>query len=85
MTEAVYIGCAIASLICAYLMFSAYKAKPARLPFWTGVCFFGLFLNNVFLVVDLLLVPQIDLSPIRLLCGLVPSVFLIYAFVRDSV
>ncbi|MDF2694007.1 MAG: hypothetical protein K0S65_2390 [Labilithrix sp.] len=55
MGEAVYILCAVTSLVCAVLLVRAYLANRSALLLWSSICFVGLFLNNVLLVVDLVL------------------------------
>jgi hypothetical protein len=46
-------------------MIRSYRAGHARVLLWCAVCFIGLALSNVLLVVDLIVVPQIDLSLLR--------------------
>jgi hypothetical protein len=60
--EAVYILCAATSALCAFLLLRAYRAARLNLLFWSGLCFVGLAVNNLLMVVDLLVVPDIDLS-----------------------
>ena len=57
MREAIYSLCALTSLACAWLLIRAYRVSRTRLLFWSSVCFTGLFVNNVLLVVDELLTP----------------------------
>jgi hypothetical protein len=75
--EAVYILCALASLLCAGLLFRAWAraggGPSARLLFWSAVCFVGLALNSVLVVADLLIFKEEDLRLLRLVaaaCGL---------------
>jgi len=85
MKEGVYILCAITSFTCAILLFRAYLTRASRILLWSSVCFFGLFLNNVLLFIDVVLVPEQDLSIIRLAAALIPSVMLLYGLIWDSV
>jgi hypothetical protein len=62
MAEFVYALCAVTSTLCAVLLFKGYRLSRTRLLFWASLCFAGLALNNILLFVDLILVPQIDLS-----------------------
>jgi hypothetical protein len=57
----VYVLCALTSLACAVLVLRSYFRSRARLLLWTGLCFAGLCLNNVLLVVDSR-TPTVDLS-----------------------
>ncbi len=65
MAEVVYILCALTSLFCAILLFRSYRASRTRLLMWSTLCFVGLAINNLLLVVDLVLVPEFDLSLVR--------------------
>jgi hypothetical protein len=62
MAEAVYFLCAATSIACAWLLFRGYRASKTRLLFWSSLCFVGLAMNNVLLVVDLVLLPSVDVS-----------------------
>ena len=62
MAETVYLLCAAASLLCAVLLHRGYARSRAQLLLWSCLCFYGLTLNNVLLFVDLVVVPQVDLS-----------------------
>jgi hypothetical protein len=55
--------CALAAAICAYLLLHAYARGGYRLLLWSGLCFVGLTLNNLALVVDKIIVTHVDPSP----------------------
>jgi len=76
MAEAVYALCALTSLACAALLLRSYRATRARLLLWSSVCFVGLALDNILLCIDLIVVPDVDLSLARALLALT-SVFCI--------
>jgi Family of unknown function (DUF5985) len=62
MGEAVYVLCAVTSLVCAFLLVRSYLANRSPLLLWSSVCFVGLGVNNVLLVVDLVLTTsEVDL------------------------
>jgi hypothetical protein len=84
MAEAVYLLCAVTSVACAVLLLRAYLRTRTRLLLWSGLCFAGLGLNNVVLVVDLILVPDTDLSTWRLVPAAVGIVLLVYGLVWDA-
>jgi hypothetical protein len=65
MAEAIYVLCAGTSIVCAFLLLRSYARTRSALLFWSGVCFVGLALNNVLLFVDLIVVPEVDLGPLR--------------------
>ena len=64
MAEAVYILCAITSILCAVLLLRGYRATRMRLLFWASLCFVFLAINNVILYVDLVVIPAS--SPVNL-------------------
>jgi hypothetical protein len=51
---------------------------------WSGLCFAGLTLNNVLLVLDKLVFPLIDLSVSRTLIALLSMMILLYGLIWDS-
>ncbi len=80
----VYALCALTSLACAVLLLRAYRRARQRLLLWSGLCFCGLALNNVLLVVDTRFAPETDLSLMRTLPALVGVSLLLYGFIWDA-
>ena len=80
----VYVLCALTSVLCALLLLLKYRQSKLRFLFWSSLCFVGLALNNVLLFVDLVVVPQIDLSLDRMVPALVGVALLAWGFVSDS-
>ena len=80
----VYVLCALTSFACAALLLRGYKRSRQRLLLWSGLCFAGLTLNNVLLVVDLHVVAATDLSFIRTLPALAGVALLLYGFIWDA-
>lgn len=80
----VYILCAATSGLCAVLLLRGYAKSHARLLFWSGLCFAGLALNNVLLIVDVRIVPAIDLSAWRTIPALIGISLLIYGLVWET-
>ena len=81
----VYIMCAATALACALLLFRGYRRSGARLLLWSALCFFGLFINNGLLYVDLVLIPTaIDLSMARHITALVSVSLLVYGLIWDA-
>jgi hypothetical protein len=60
MAETVYVLCTLTSLACAALLFRGYLRTRARLLFWSSLCFLFLSLNNAFLFVDKVVLPEAD-------------------------
>ena len=65
MASVVYVLCTIASVFCAVLLLCSYLKQRTRLLMWSTLCFVGLAINNILLVVDFVLVPDVDLSLVR--------------------
>ena len=82
--NAVYILCAITSALCAILLFRGYRQSGARLLFWSALCFVGLALNNTVLLVDVTLLPEIDLLTWRLVPALAGVMLLIYGLIWET-
>ena len=65
MAEAVYVACALTSLLCAGLMLRSWLESRSSLLLWCLVCFVGLALNTVLLFVDKVVITDQDLSLLR--------------------
>lgn len=78
---AVYILCFLTSLACAWLLGRSYFANGTRFLLWSSVCFCFLAANNLFLVLDLVILPNYDFRLARLLLALAAVVSLIWGFV----
>jgi hypothetical protein len=84
MAALAYLMCAGTAMACASLLFRAYVRSGTRLLLWSSLCFAFLTLNNILLVFDLLLFPQIDLFLVRNLTALVGPSLLLYGLIWDS-
>ncbi len=80
----VYILCAATSSLCAGLLFRGYRRSGARLLFWSALCFIGLALNNVMLIVDVRVVPGIDLSTWRMVPAVAGAALLLYGLIWET-
>lgn len=84
MAEAVYIVCALTSAACALLLFRAYSKNRIRLLFWSSFCFAALAINNIIVFIDLVLMPQTDLFPLRTVVGLIGLGGLLFALIWET-
>lgn len=80
----VYVLCAIASFVCMALLWRGYRQSGARLLWWSTLCFAGLFLNNVLLIVDLRVLVAIDLSIVRTLPAVLGVACLLFGFIWET-
>lgn len=84
MAQAIYLLCALTSLACAGLLLRSYASTRARLLLWSSVCFVGLAINNILLFVDLIVMPDVDLSLVRGVVALASVVFINFGLIWDS-
>jgi hypothetical protein len=82
--DIVYALCVLTSLACAVLLWRGYRRSRARLLMWSSLCFVGLALNNALLIVDLRVLPAVDLSVWRTLPALIGIALLVYGLVWDA-
>jgi hypothetical protein len=79
----VYLLCAATALVCCVLLVRGFRRREARLLLWCALFFFSLALENVILFVDLVIVPDIDLSAIRTSIALVGVILLVVGLIWD--
>ena len=84
MAQLIYGLCTITSLACAWMLLTTYRRNKVRLLFWSGLCFVGLSINNVLLVLDKTLFAHIDLSSWRLVTALVAMALLVAGLVLEG-
>jgi len=84
MANVVYSLCALTSIVCALLLIQGFVRTKTRLLLWSSLCFVGLVVNNLLLVVDRIFVPDIDLYSIRLFSALVALTLLVYGLIWES-
>lgn len=84
MPETVYVLCSLTSIACAALLWRGYRRSRARLLLWSSLCFVGLAVNNVLLIVDVRVVPTTDLSVWRLLPALIGVGALLYGLIWET-
>ena len=81
--SAVYILCLLASAACAWLLIRSYARRRTLLLLWSAVSFLFLALNNLLVVIDLLLVPSIDMTIARELSSLIAVLVLLWGFIWE--
>lgn len=80
----VYILCLGASVVCAWLLGRNYRRTGLRLLLWSSFCFGFLAINNLVLVMDLLLWPNLDLRLVRVALSLAASASLLWGFLMEA-
>ncbi|HEX3477700.1 MAG TPA: DUF5985 family protein [Kofleriaceae bacterium] len=84
MAEAVYMMCGLTSLFCAVLLIRSFRRHRSRLLLWSSLCFVGLAANNALLVVDLMVVPEVDLSAVRMSVAAAALLLLLVGLIWES-
>jgi len=84
MAAIIYSLCALTALGCAVLLLRGYRRSRYRLLLWSGLCFAGLTINNLLLVIDKVALPEHDLSIARTVVALVSMIILLYGLIWDS-
>jgi hypothetical protein len=79
----VYALCMLTALMCAWLLLQAYQRTHYRLLFWCSLYFSIAALNNVFLVADKVMFPEVDLTVYRYLVALVGLLVLLPGLILE--
>ena len=79
----VYFLCFASSTLCAYLLVSAFRRRREKLLIWSAACFCLLALNNLLVFVDIVVLPEIDLTAARLATSLAAAMVLLYGFIWE--
>jgi hypothetical protein len=79
----VYLLCFATSAACAVLLARSYFSSRARLLLWSSICFLFLAANNLVVVVDMLLIPEVSFRLLRLMLALCAVSVLLFGFVWD--
>lgn len=82
--SAVYLLCFLTSAACAVLLARSYVRTRMRLLLWSAVCFLFLAGNNFLVVLDLLVLPDVDLRLARMLTALIAVGMLLFGFIWDA-
>ncbi|HEX2804019.1 MAG TPA: DUF5985 family protein [Sphingomicrobium sp.] len=79
----VYTLCFLTSSACAWLLARSFARSGARLLLWSCLCFVLLAANNLILIIDMLVLPDLNLRLARLLFALAAVSVLLFGFVWD--
>lgn len=84
MRAATYILCTAVCLLCAIMLTRGYFRGRHRLLLWSGLCFIGLTLSNLFLFLDLIVFPDVNLYRFRLATAAISMLLLLYGLIWES-
>jgi hypothetical protein len=82
--EAIYVLCAVTSLVSGGLLLRYYLARRTPLLLWSCIGFIGLAVNNVLVYVDLVLVPDADLQLWRTVAGAGAMLAMVYGLIWEA-
>jgi hypothetical protein len=81
----VYILCFLTCALCAGLLVRSWLRTRTRLLLWVAISFVCLAVNNFFLFVDATLSPpNVDLSPLRVIPGVIAISILIFGLIWEA-
>jgi len=84
MVDLIYGLCALTAALCCWLLLLGYFRSRYRLLLWGGLCFAGLTLNNIFVIMDKVFFLQMDLSVPRMVTSLAAMIILLYGLIWDT-
>lgn len=85
MAPFIYALCALTSMLCSGLLLRGYTRTGYRLLFWSGLCFAGMTINNLLLILDRVVFPTaVDLVPLRLWTALIALLPLLYGLIWEE-
>jgi Family of unknown function (DUF5985) len=79
----VYFLCFATSAGCGGLLVRSYFRTRTRLLLWTATCFVLLGVNNFLVVIDLVYLPHVDLSMLRIASIVAALAVLLYGFIWE--
>ena len=79
----VYLLCVLTSALCAILLGRSYLRTRMRLLLWSSLCFVLLAANNLVVVIDLAILPAVDLRLLRHALSLGAVLLLLIGFIWD--
>lgn len=81
----IYALCALTALACSILLLlQAARLSKSRMLLWSGLCFLGLTVTNLIVIVDHYGFPEKDLSPLRLISALLAISLLLYGLIFEE-
>jgi hypothetical protein len=84
MAETIYLLCAATSVVAAILLLRTWRRRSTRLLLWSSLCFVGLAVNNIILLVDLVVVPGVDLIVLRTGTALASILLLLFGLIWEA-
>ncbi len=84
MATFIYALCTLTALGCCVLLMRGYLRSTTKLLFWAGLCFAGLAISNLIVVIDKIVLPLQDLSPWRVSVSVVSVGVLLFGLIFED-
>ena len=81
--SAIYLLCFVTSFVVMLLLLRAFAKSRSRLLLWSALSFVALAVSNLFLFIDIVLLPDVDLLPARQVAALAAVGLLLYGFIWE--
>jgi hypothetical protein len=83
LAPAVYVLSLLVGALCAALLLKAHRRAPSPLLLPAAICFAGLALNDLGLIVDLFVLPDVSIVAVRSLPAVIGLGVLVRALVKE--
>lgn len=80
----IYLLCLITSVICLALLARGYLRTRVKLLLWSSLAFVAYAVNNFFLFLDVVMFPNIDLMPVRVVSAAAGVAIMFYGLAWET-
>lgn len=80
----IYSLCSWTSFICLWMLLKSYFLTKSKILLWSSLCFSGLFINNILLIIDGFTGPKINLLTLRSTISLISFMFLLFGLIWEE-
>lgn len=84
MVEFTYVLNTVVCIVCTWLLAAGWRRGGSRLLMWSALCFLMLTFNNALIFIDVLVVPDVDLSILRAATALVGFSVLLFGLIWEA-
>lgn len=84
MAGIIFALCALTAFACAWLILRGYFRSRHRILLWSGLCFAGMLVNNLFLIIDRMVFPDVNLATWRSAFALMALLPLLYGLIWED-
>ena len=81
MASLIYALCALTALVCASLLLHTYRLRRIDFLFWSGLFFVIQACNNVLLIIDKVVFPDVEMAVYRYAIALIAIGVLLYGLI----